>query len=357
MPVGEDPLLHHCVRRLREAGVSRIVVAAPPDDVEFARSVVGADVLVVAGGSDRVASVGAALRAGLETCPRADVILVHDAARAFAPVELISAVIDRTLAGADAVVPVLRVVDTVRTMESGRLGPTVPRDGLRIVQTPQGFQPDLLVRAHEFAARHGHAATDDAGLVETIGGLVDYVEGDRLAFKITTPSDLTDARRLAGAGLPAIRVGTGMDVHRISDRAECHIAGLYFPGVPGCEGHSDGDVAAHALCDAILSAAGQGDLGSVFGTSDPRWAGASGVALLREVVDRVQKAGFVVLNAAVQIIANSPRLAERRPEAEAALTEAVRAPVAIAATTTDGLGLTGRGEGRAAAATALVFRR
>jgi 2-C-methyl-D-erythritol 4-phosphate cytidylyltransferase/2-C-methyl-D-erythritol 2,4-cyclodiphosphate synthase len=302
-----------------------------------------------------------------------EVILVHDAARALTPPATIAAVIEAVLAGLPAVVPVLPVADTIKSAivdsdGSTTVGQTVDRSGLRAIQTPQGFRREVLTRAHAAA---GHDATDDAGLVESLGESVGMIPGHVEAFKVTTPFDLILAEAVLSSRAESERppvssplplVGIGVDVHAFASEQESEVeprplrlAGLDWPGQTGLLGHSDADVVAHAAANALFSAAGLGDLGSNFGTDQPEWKGAAGTVLLAESARRVRAAGFVIGNVAVQVIGVRPKIGPRRAEAEAVLAEAVGAPVRLSAATTDGLGFTGRAEGLTGIATAVVF--
>ncbi|TPX05240.1 2-C-methyl-D-erythritol 2,4-cyclodiphosphate synthase, partial [Schumannella luteola] len=254
--------------------------------------------------------------------------------------------------GGAGVIPASPVVDTVKRVDGDRVVEAVDRSDLVHVQTPQGFPRDALVAAYAAA---GEDYTDDAALFAAAGGAVVTVPGEPRAFKITTPWDLNRAEHLLDAGA-RIRTGVGVDAHRYDDAVPLWLGGVYFPDEPGLDGHSDGDAVIHAICDALLSAAGLGDIGSRFGSAAPEFAGAPSEVFLRETLALVEGAGFRVGNVVVQIIANRPRVSARRLEMEARLGELVGAPVSVAGTTSDGLGFTGRGEGLVAIANALLAR-
>lgn len=322
-----------------------IVVVAPATHLEAARALAG-EATVVAGGDSRQRSVAAGL-AALSRSPR--IVLVHDAARCLTPAAVFDRVAAAVRAHGTGVVPTLPVVDTIKRVADGRVVETVPRDELAAAQTPQGFPREVLERA--LAAREGEA-TDDASLVAALGVPVRAVAGDELAFKITTPADLERAERAQGRA----RVGVGVDAHAFDETgvAPLWLGGLHWPGERGLAGHSDGDVVAHAIVDALLGAAGLGDIGTMFGTDDPAAAGAHADWFLPRALERVRAAGFRVENVSVEVVGNRPRLAPRRVELEAVLGALVEAPVSVAATTSDGLGLTGEGRGIGAIATALL---
>lgn len=355
--VGGRSLLEHAL----EASFSlsepaTIVVVAPASHRKEAATIAAhvagpavGSVTVVEGGATRQQSVGA----GLAALPRGTrEVLIHDAARALQPVAVFERVVARVRADGVGVVPVLPVVDTIARRDADdRVVEPVDRSDLAIVQTPQGF-PFPLYREALAQAAADH--TDDTGVHRAAGHPVVVVDGDARGFKITTPWDLRRAEQLLGSERPALRTGIGIDVHAYDESAPLWLGGLHWPDEPGLAGHSDGDAISHAVCDALLSAAGLGDIGSRFGVDDPRFADARGEVFLTATLELVREAGFAVVNVAVQIVARRPRFAPRRHEVEAHLSRLVGAPVSVAATTSDGLGFTGRGEGVTAVATCLL---
>jgi 2-C-methyl-D-erythritol 4-phosphate cytidylyltransferase/2-C-methyl-D-erythritol 2,4-cyclodiphosphate synthase len=348
--VAGSPILEHAV--LGVVGFGQLVIVAPASHLSHARDIAhraGVAATVVAGGDTRQASVAAGLAVlgpGIRT------VLVHDAARAFTPREQVERVIAAVESTGGGVIPALPVSDTIKRVDGETVLATVDRSELVQVQTPQGFPRAALEHAYAAATTE---YTDDAALFAADGGGVTTVLGDARAFKVTTPADLRRAEQeLGDAVAGTMRTGVGVDVHAYDAAEPLWLGGLYWPDEVGLSGHSDGDAMCHAICDALLSAAGLGDIGSKFGTDDPRFAGAHGDVFIRETVALVEGAGFAVTNVAVQLIANGPRLGARRSELEAHLTSLVGAPVSVSATTSDGLGFTGKGEGVAVIATALV---
>ena len=334
--------------------VEEIVITAPAGYEEQFRHIVGESAKVITGGVLRSDSVNLALNA---LSPSVKYVLVHDAARALATSDLAARVLQELESGAAAVIPALNVVDTIKEVDrDGYVRSTPDRAALRAVQTPQGFELSVLRRAHEASAD----ATDDAALVEALGIKVKTIAGEARAMKITNPEDLAVAVTYLRNLDSQFRVGIGTDAHAFSSdpSRQLWLGGILWRDVVGVDGHSDGDVAAHAICDALFSATGLGDLGSNFGTSDPKYSGASGVTLLQETLARVTAAGYAIQNVAVQIVCNKPKIGSRRSEAIAALSQALGgAPVSVTATSTDGLGFTGEGKGISAIATALVQNR
>jgi len=353
VPLLGRTLVEHAVANLSPIA-SQIIIAAPAGFESQFSALFGESVTVVTGGETRSESVKRALAA---TDSESKYVLVHDAARALASTDLAARVIEELVAGEVAVIPGLAVVDTTKEVDAaGYVIRTPDRSHLRAVQTPQGFAKEQLIAAHE----SNFDATDDAGLMELAGHKVKIIAGEERALKITTKNDLTIAARIL---LPEndldIRIGIGTDAHAFSrdELRPMWLAGLHWPEVVGVDGHSDGDVAAHAICDALFSAASLGDLGSNFGTSEPEYASASGQRLLQETLHRITEAGFKILNISVQIVGNKPRIGPRRAEAIAALSRSLGgAQVSVSATTTDGLGFTGEGKGISAVASALITK-
>lgn len=345
--------------------ISEIVLVVAPEDVERARRTLvepGAarSERVVAGGADRCASVAAALAEVAESC---ELVLVHDGARPFVKPELIRRCL-KAAAEHGAAVAAVPFTDTVKEVDAdGVVAATLDRSRLWLVQTPQAFRRRLLLEAHEATAGAGVTATDDAALVERLGHHVYVVEGDPANIKVTYPEDVRRSEQIIRQDREEApreivpRSGIGYDAHPFAEDRPLVLAGVRLRGERGLAGHSDADVVSHAVCDALLGAAAAGDIGQHFPDSDPQYAGISSLALLERVCAFVRDAGWEIENVDAVIIAQEPRLAPYLPEmrntlAGAMSTESCR--VNLKAKTTEGMGFTGRGEGIASQAIAVL---
>ena len=350
----DKTLLEHAVANLAPVA-QLLIVTAPAGYEEEYKKLLGEEVEVITGGVLRSDSI----RIAIAKIPNNyEYVLVHDAARALASTRLASEVINQLIRGQQAVIPTLEVIDTIKEVDNqGYVRNTLNRASLKIVQTPQGFSRSVLERAHQAS----EDATDDAALVEALGIKVKTIAGEDQAFKITTKGDIKTAINfLLPDNQKQLRVGIGVDAHAFSEdkKRKLALAGLIWPDEIGLDGHSDGDVAAHAICDALLSAADLGDLGSNFGVADSKYKGATGAQMLSESLAKVVAAGFEIENVSVQIVGNRPKIAPKRAQAISALSKALAgAKVSLAATSTDGLGFTGEGKGLSAIATALLISK
>lgn len=350
-PLRGERLLRRTLRAFcNHPRVQKVIVAIHPDDAEtFAETVEGfAGVVSVHGGATRQDSVRLGLEALAADAP--DFVLIHDGARPMVSPALIDSVIEG-LGAAEGVLPVVPVIDTLKRVEGARVGETVPRENLVRAQTPQGFRfPGILAAHRQFA---GEALTDDAAVLERAGLGVVTVAGDETNIKVTTMDDLA---RLTAA-LTETRVGQGFDVHRFGSGDSVWLCGVSVPHTHGLVGHSDADVALHAGTDAILGAIGDGDIGQHFPPSDPKWRGAPSDKFLRHAFDLMTARGGTLVHLDFTIICERPKVGPHRDAMRASVAKILGIAedrISVKATTTEGLGFTGRQEGIAAQAVATV---
>jgi 2-C-methyl-D-erythritol 4-phosphate cytidylyltransferase / 2-C-methyl-D-erythritol 2,4-cyclodiphosphate synthase len=342
----------------RHPDVATVQPVVNPDDIALFNDAVASlrHAPPANGGATRQASVHAGLEALANEKP--DIVLIHDAARPFVTAAVISRAIDAA-SRTGAAVPAIPVTDTIKQVgDSGDVTGTPERARLRIAQTPQAFRFDVILDAHRRAARDGFGDfTDDAALAEWAGLTVATFEGDAANMKLTTPEDFVREEARLGAMLGDIRTGTGYDVHAFGEGDHVMICGVRVPHTRGFLAHSDGDVGLHALVDAILGALADGDIGSHFPPSDPKWKGASSDRFLKYAVDRVTARGGRVANLEVTMICERPKIGPLRDTMRAKIAEISGVDIsriAVKATTSERLGFTGREEGIAATASATI---
>ena len=349
------PLLRWAAEGLAAAGAEQLVAVVPAGDEARAEAALSGlpGVRVVTGGLTRSESVQAGLRALSNHPPEA--VLVHDAARPFvrpAHVEALLAALD----GAEGAVPVLAAADTLKRADAAGALSTLPRDGVLRVQTPQAFRFRALADAYA-AWSDAQAPTDDAAAVERAGGRVVAAPGDPMLMKLTYPEDFALAEALAGQARE-VRIGQGFDAHRFGPGDAVWLCGVEVAHAFGLVGHSDADVGLHALTDALLGAIGQADIGEHFPPSDPQWRGAPSALFVQHAAELVRAAGGRVVNADITLICEAPKIRPHREAMRAKVAELLElnvGKVSVKATTTEGMGFTGRREGLMAQAIVSVL--
>ncbi len=351
--LGGRPIVRWSVEGLLASGCNEIVVVAAADRVDQARDALSglSNWTVTSGGPTRAVSVRAGLAA--LSADRSTPVLIHDAARPFVTRTHVERLL-RGLEAADGTIPTLPVADTLKR-GVGRVEGTVSRDGLWRAQTPQAFRLGRLETAY---ARwpNGEEPTDDAAVMERDGGTVTMVPGDPMLMKLTYPEDFLMAEHLA-AGQRITRIGQGIDAHRFGPGDSVWLCGVQIPHSHGLVGHSDADCGLHALTDAVLGAIAAGDIGHHFPPSDLKWKGASSDRFLTHAVDLVLAKGGRILNADVTLICERPKIGPHRDAMRARLADLLRTSVdrvSVKATTTEGMGFTGREEGLMAQAVVMV---
>ncbi|MCC3306069.1 bifunctional 2-C-methyl-D-erythritol 4-phosphate cytidylyltransferase/2-C-methyl-D-erythritol 2,4-cyclodiphosphate synthase [Sneathiella sp. HT1-7] len=339
---------------LRHPEIDTICVVIGEDDLLlYEKAITGLDILPpIVGGVTRQESVQNGLESLVEHTP--DSVLIHDAARPFISRELISRCLSK-LNQAEAVLPSIAITDSLKSFEGDLITGALNRDEIVAAQTPQAFAFAPILAAHRTFA--GENLTDDTALAERAGIEVAMVEGDPANFKITTPEDIEKAHNMITKSLIDVRTGLGFDVHAFEEGDSVWLGGVSIPYDKRLKGHSDADVALHALTDALLGAIGAGDIGLHFPPTDAKWKGASSDLFLRHAADLVGKKGGVINHVDLTIICEAPRIGPHRVAMQKRIAETLRIDaerVSIKGTTTEKLGFTGRGEGIAAQAVVTV---
>lgn len=351
MSIAGQPVLTRTLLSLVEVVDDFIIVArcGEEEQCRIAAQGIPKNCIIVTGGETRQESVFNGLMLA-----KGEFVLIHDGNRPLTSPKLIQRVVEAAKVH-NAAIPAVPVVDTIKEISAGRVKSTLPRHLLQAVQTPQVFQRELLLRSYQYAIDSSIAGTDDASLVEAMGCPVAVVEGERTNIKITTPGDIERAEGILNlskaSGLPSVRTGIGYDVHRLVPGRRLILGGVNIPYAKGLLGHSDADVLVHAIMDAMLGAAALGDIGQHFPDTDQAWAGADSCNLLAHIARLLEEKGFRLVNIDAVVIAQSPKLSPYIPQIRENIARRVNlepSAISVKATTTEGLGFIGRGEGIAA---------